>query len=279
MDAPPRPPKKPRRTPKPFVRELRAPPPPPPAPPPERPRRPEDQRHCGLAAIAALFARRPEAVHRLLYTEARKTEVGPWCKQLAAARRPYRLLADEELALAAGTLHHGGAVAVAAPVPVHPFAPAAIEGPAPVIVLDGVANPQNFGAIARTAAFLGLRHLVLSTDPRQAFPSDAAIRAAEGALEHLLLWRARDLPTVLAALGRKFTTLAAASAADGIPPDAVGRDRPVALVLGNEEDGLSAATIAACARIVTIPGSGAVQSLNVGAAAAILAWQFRIPGA
>ena len=269
-------PKKPRRTPKPFVREVKAPDPPPP-PAAERPRRPEDQRHCGLNAVAALFARRPEAVHRLLYAEDRKTEVGPWCKQLAAARRPYRLLPEEELAKAAGTLHHGGVMAVADPLKVKPFSPAAIDGPEPVLVMDGVGNPQNFGAIARTAAFLGVRHLVLSTDPRQALPSDAAIRVAEGALEHLSLWRARDVVAALGALGRKFTTLAAALAPGGIAPDQVARDRPIAIVLGNEEEGLGAATVAACTHVVTIPGSGAVQSLNVGAAGAILAWHFRAP--
>ena len=271
--------KPPRRAAKPFVREVKAPEPAP-APSPERPRRPEDQRHCGISGVAALFARRPEAVHRLLYTEARKIEVGPWCKLLAANKKPYRLLAEDELASVAGTTHHGGIVAVAEPLRVAAFSPGTIAADAgpdapPVLVLDGVANPQNLGAIARTAAYLGLRHLVLSTDPRQAYPSDAAIRVAEGALEHLSLWRARDLPAALAALGRHFTTLAVAPGPDGIAPDAVPRGRPVAIVLGNEADGLSAATLAATAHVVRIPGANIIQSLNVGAAAAILAWQFR----
>ena len=262
------------------MREVKAPEPPAPPASPERPRRPEDQRHCGLAAVAALFAKRPEAVHRLLYTEARKTEVGPWCKLLAANRRPYRLLPEDELTAVAGTAHHGGIVAVADPLRIAPFSPGTIAadagpGAAPVLVLDGVANPQNFGAIARTAAYLGVRHLVLSTDPRQAWPSDAAIRVAEGALEQLSLWRARDLAAALAALGRHFTTLAAVPAPAGIAPDGVPPGRPVAIVLGNEETGLSAETIGACAHALAIPGTGAVRSLNVGAAAAILAWQFR----
>jgi TrmH RNA methyltransferase len=49
--------------------------------------------------------------------------------------------------------------------------------------------------------------------------------------------------------------------------------KPVALVLGNEEHGLAPATAAACTRLVTIPGSGAVESLNVSVAAAILMWE------
>ena len=53
-------------------------------------------------------------------------------------------------------------------------------------------------------------------------------------------------------------------------PDRWAADRPVALILGNEEAGLDPITMAACDEIVTIPGSGRVQSLNVAAAAAIL---------
>jgi TrmH RNA methyltransferase len=277
MDEPEKPTRKPKR---PFTVEHRAPEPEPPVPAivtDPRPKKPEDQRHCGLNAVSALFAKRPEAVFRLLYTDARKTEVGGWCKLLAAAKRPYRLLPEDEMEAVAGTLHHGGVVAVAAPVPVRPFSPAQIDGPAPVLVLDGVGNPQNFGAIVRTAAFLGVRHVILSGDARQAYPSDAAIRVAEGALEQVSLWRARLLAPALAALGRRFTTLATALGPGGIAPDAVARDRPVAIVLGNEEEGLAAETVAACAHVLTIPGSGAVQSLNVGAAAAILAWHFRAP--
>ncbi|MEI4927341.1 TrmH family RNA methyltransferase, partial [Klebsiella pneumoniae] len=60
---------------------------------------------------------------------------------------------------------------------------------APLLVLDGVSNPHNFGAIVRTAAFLGVRHVVLSERPEQAVPSDAAVRVAEGGLEHVVLWR------------------------------------------------------------------------------------------
>lgn len=237
--------------------------------------KPEWQRHCGLNAVAAVFARRPEAVQRLFYTDAMKLQVGHFCRALAAAKKPYRMMPPEEVEKAGGTVHHGGVVAIATALPILPFDAAAIDGPQPVVVLDGVGNPQNFGAIARTAAFLGVRHLILSGDPRQALPSEAAIRVAEGALEHLALWRAPDLPDALFALSDRFTTLASSLAENAVAPEAVSRDKPVAIVLGNEEAGLSSATVAACRHVVTIPGSGAVQSLNVGAAAAILIEKFR----
>ena len=136
------------------------------------------------------------------------------------------------------------------------------------MILDGVGNPHNLGAIARTAAFFGLGRMVLADRPDQALPSDAAYRVAEGGLEHLAVYRAR-LPTALVGLRPAYrilgTSLAGASA-----PVGRGVRGPVALVLGNENAGLDPETLAACDKVVRIPGSGRVQSLNVASAAAIL---------
>lgn len=232
----------------------------------------DTDRIAGPAAVAALFAARPEAVLRLFYLPARRREAGPLCKLMAAARKPYREVPPEELARIAGTAHHGGIVAVAAAREVPelgaPF-PAALLA-APVLpVLDGIGNPHNLGAIARSAAFFGCTGILLSGDPRQAGLSDAAFRTAEGGLEHLALFRAASLPVALRAIAPRFTTVAAV-ARGGVAPAALPRGKPFALVLGNEEEGLAPATLAACAQRVTLPGSGRVESLNVSVAAAVL---------
>jgi TrmH RNA methyltransferase len=73
---------------------------------------------------------------------------------------------------------------------------------------------------------------------------------------------------------RPIYRVVGASADKGAPPAARGDARPVAMVLGNEEAGLEAATLAMCEEIVTIPGCRRVQSLNVAAAAAILIYAF-----
>jgi TrmH RNA methyltransferase len=136
-------------------------------------------------------------------------------------------------------------------------------------ILDGIGNPHNLGAIARSAAFFGCKALVISGDQRQARLSDAALRTAEGGLEALEVFQASDLPALLRALAPKMLTVAAV-ARDGVAPEALPRGRPFALVLGNEEKGLSRDSIAACAARVTLPGSGEVESLNVSVAAAVL---------
>jgi TrmH RNA methyltransferase len=112
--------------------------------------------------------------------------------------------------------------------------------------------------------------MVLSDHPAQAGPSDASYRVAEGGLEYVELHRARHFARVLMDL-RAYYRVIGATAAGGRPLAALrAADRPIALVLGNEEHGLPAATLKACEELVTIPGAGHVQSLNVAASAAIL---------
>ncbi len=230
----------------------------------------EEDRICGANAVAALFARRPDAARRLFYTAAAKEVAGPFCAVMAAARRPYRMLDEAEMARAAGSVHHGGVVAVAAPriVPIIDFVRPPRMGL--LLVLDGVSNPHNLGAIARSAAFFGAGGLLFHEAGGQAMPSDAAYRTAEGGLEHLELHKTRNLRKALAALEPHYRTVAATLAPDAMPLQTLPRDRPVALVLGNEERGVSADALAGCRRRVRILGAGPVQSLNVAQAAAVL---------
>lgn len=230
-------------------------------------------RHCGAAAVAAVFAHRGTEVMRLFHTPERRREAGPHCAALARLRRPYREVPAGELARIAGTPHHGGIVALALPRAVPALdprdLPQALRSARVTPVLDGIGNPHNLGAIARSAAFFGCRAMVLSGDPRQAGLSDAAFRTSEGGLEALALYRAADLPAALRAMVPAMLTVAAV-ARGGVPPDRVPRGAPIALVLGNEEAGLPAATLAACAMRVTLPAAGPVESLNVSVAAAVL---------
>lgn len=228
----------------------------------------------GLAAVTALFRRDPDSAVRLYYSEAMKMVAGPFCAKMAETRRIYRLVTDEELIRVAGTVHHGGIVAAAHSRPVHPFDSDAAErwaqSHAPLVALDGVGNPHNLGAIARTMAYFGLPRLLISGHHAQAGLSDAAYRVAEGGLEFLDIYQTPHLPQALRELKESYRIVGTALRG-GRPLGALSQDpRPICLVLGNEEEGLSAATLRACEALATIRGSGAVQSLNVSATAAIL---------
>jgi TrmH RNA methyltransferase len=232
----------------------------------------ELQRICGLTAVRAVFARDPGRIERLFFEDSMKEQVGPFCRLLARARKPYRRVDTAELARIAGTILHGGVVAIARPSPLLDLDPQAARGWAedgkPLLVLDGIGNPHNLGAIVRSAAFFGLARIVLSDRAEQALPSDASFRIAEGGFEHLDLYRA-SLPAALDELRPRYRIVGTALGCRAVP-DRWVIDRPIALILGNEEAGLDPITMAACNEIVTIPGSGSVQSLNVAAAAAIL---------
>ena len=230
----------------------------------------EEDRICGANAVAALFARRPEAAKRLFYTTAMREMAGPLCAVMAKQRRPYRLLTDDDMAKAAGSIHHGGIAVVAEPRRVEIIDFVRPPKMALLVVLDRVSNPHNLGAIARSAAFFGAGGLLFHEVPGQAFPSDAAYRTAEGGLEHLDLHKTRNLPKALAALEPHYRTVAATLRRDAMPLQTLPRDRPIALVLGNEEIGVSASAAEACRRHVRILGAGRLQSLNVAQAAAVL---------
>ena len=225
---------------------------------------------CGVNAVSALFRRRPDAVQRLYYTEAMRGVAGPLCAELARRRVPYRLLPPDEMAKASGTSHHGGIAAVARARIVPIMEPDSPPREKMLLILDGIGNPHNLGAIARSAAFFGVRTLLINHVPGAALPSDAAYRTSEGALEYLVLYRSRDLPALLAALGPVYRTVAATLRPGAMAMGEMPRDRPLALVLGSEEHGVSPAVLAACRREVRIAGIGMVQSLNVAQAAAVL---------
>lgn len=225
---------------------------------------------CGLAAVSALFARSPGRVERLFFEERLAQDLTSARQALARGRKPYRKVEAAELAKIAGTVHHGGGVAIARPQPIAPLDPTAAaewaRDGAPLVVLDGIANPHNLGAITRSAAFFAIERIVLADRPDQALPSDASYRIAEGGLDCVSLYRAA-LPDALVRLKPDYRILGAAPGGGPLPRPS---GPPLALVLGNEETGLSPAVLAACDAVVALPGSGRIESLNVGVAAGIL---------
>ena len=107
-------------------------------------------------------------------------------------------------------------------------------------------------------------------------PGEAAYRVAEGGLDGLDVYRVASLVALVRQLAGAGYEIIGAATRGGRPELAARRGReakPMALVLGNEEHGLDREIAAACTRVVTIPGSGKVESLNVSVAAAVLMWE------
>jgi 23S rRNA (guanosine2251-2'-O)-methyltransferase len=141
-----------------------------------------------------------------------------------------------------------------------------------VLALDQLQDPQNLGAVCRSAEAAGATGVVLP-EHGAATVTAAVCRASAGAVEHLALARVRNLADFLAhAKGREAWVYGsdAEAAMAHTEPDYDGR---VVLVLGSEGRGLRPRVRAACDALVAIPMRGRVGSLNVSAAAAVLLYE------
>jgi TrmH RNA methyltransferase len=233
-----------------------------------------------LTAVRARFARDPGSIQRLFFDYATGRQVGVMSKVLAQAKKVYRCVEPAELEKIAGTVHHGGIVAVVTAKPLRAATVADVQEWArrgeSLVLLDRIGNAHNLGAIARTVAFFGVPRIVIPEDPAAARPNDAAYRVAEGGLEHVEVRTTARLLTLVQALAAAGYDVVGATTRGGRPESGQRRTtgaKPVALLLGNEEQGLAPDVAAACTRLITIPGSGKVESLNVSVAAAVLIWE------
>lgn len=236
---------------------------------------------CGWPAVSALFARHPGEVRRLFFDAATGKRAGELCSQLAQQKKVYRQVDGTELEKIAGSKLHGGIVAVIGERPMKKVTREVLaewgRTRAPLLLLDRVSNANNVGAIVRTAAFFGVQSIILPDHPAQALPGEAAFRVAEGGMEFVDFYRVPSLPALCTELKRNHFLIGTNLRGNQLSPAAAkerGLPRPPAVILGNEEKGMSPEVAAQCDRLVKIPGTDAVESLNVSAAAAVLCWEF-----
>lgn len=225
----------------------------------------------GLNACLAMFERRPQDLRKVWLSEARIARLKPvlaWCVK---HRLGYRVVEDTDLERLAGSAHHEGVVfdALRPPEPhLADWLRGLPGGPALALWLDGVGNPHNLGAILRSAAHFGVAGVLLPADASLAL-SGAACRVAEGGAEAVPLVRLPVDPQAIAQLREAGFALAATVVRGGESLYAVELDARLVLVMGGEGEGVSDARARACTRKLGIPGSGAVESLNVSVASAV----------
>jgi len=138
-----------------------------------------------------------------------------------------------------------------------------------VVVLDGIVDPQNFGACARSAEAAGASMLI--TRERRAAPlTPAAVRASAGALLHLPVARVTNVTRSLERLrDRGFFVVGLDHRAEVSVDQASPAPRPLALVVGAEGSGMTRLVRDTCDLLVSIPMRGRVASLNASAALAV----------
>ena len=167
--------------------------------------------------------------------------------------------------------HQGVAATVTVPreLDEHDLATTAFEPDALVVVLDGITDPQNLGACARSAESAGAA-LLISRKRRAAPLSVGAVKASAGALLHLAMARVANIARVLESLKeRGFYVVGLDQSASSDIHSSPTPPRPLALVVGAEDVGLSRLVREACDELVAIPMSGQTSSLNAAAALAV----------
>jgi 23S rRNA (guanosine2251-2'-O)-methyltransferase len=177
----------------------------------------------------------------------------------------------EELERLCGSPDHQGVVAEVEPYPYADPAGLLSRDDAFVVALDQVQDPQNLGAICRSAEAVGAAGVVIP-ERGSALVTPAVCRASAGAVEHLDVAVVRNLADFLAGAQRAGAWVYGAEAG-GDPYTARDYRGRVVLVLGSEGRGLRPRVRGACDAIVGLPLRGHLESLNVGATAAVILYE------
>jgi TrmH RNA methyltransferase len=234
-------------------------------------RRDAEVRLYGINACLAAFAHRPADLRKAWLTEANIPafkQVLAWCVK---QRIGYRVVEADEIERLTASGHHEGVcfAMLRRDPPSFQTVLAALGPKAPCLLLwlHGVGNPHNLGAILRSAAHFGVG-AVLMSDATALSP--AAYRVAEGGAETLRCLRVDDPRDALAMLRHAGFRLAATTVRDGESLYAGALPERLVLLMGAEGEGLPQALIDGADLRLRIPGTGAVESLNVSVASALL---------
>jgi 23S rRNA (guanosine2251-2'-O)-methyltransferase len=141
-----------------------------------------------------------------------------------------------------------------------------------LMALDGITDPHNLGAIARSAEALGAHGLVLP-QRRSAGLTGSVAKVAAGALEHLPVARVVNLNRALDSLKQEGYRVVGLAAEGSVSLEQADLDGPLVIVTGSEGDGLSMLTRKHCDQLISIPLRGATPSLNASVATALLLYE------
>jgi 23S rRNA (guanosine2251-2'-O)-methyltransferase len=229
------------------------------------------------AVLEALRAGRE--VHHILLADG--ADDGPQVQEILslaqAAAVPVQTAPRQELDRRAATKHHQGVIASVSAARYAGLkaliADAQASGaPALIVVLDGIQDPQNLGAIARTVDAAGGQGIVVP-ERRAVGITPGALRASAGALEHVPVARVTNLSRAIEELKGAGIWAVGLDMAGGQAYTEVDYTRPTAIIVGGEGEGLSRLVREKCDVLAAIPLRGKIASLNASVAAAIVLYE------
>lgn len=230
----------------------------------------------GLQPVREAIRVHGERLERVLVA----TDGGPQLEAVARFARdrgaPVARVPRSELDRASKGARHQGAIAYAPDLTIASLDALAssLKNDSVVVALDEIEDPQNFGAVIRSAVALGAT-AVLWPEHHAAPLSPATFRASAGAVEHAYLCRVSSLPAALERLRTMGAVVVGldANAETRIDAVATEAEAPVVLVVGAEGKGLRRAVKRACSELARLPMTGAIDSLNASVAAGIALYE------
>ena len=233
----------------------------------------------GVNPVLEALRARPDEVESLLVAEghlARGTAAELFSRARDAGVKIQRVPRERLSALSDGGIHQG----VVAEVRSFAYAElddllerAAAAGQPPLLVmLDGIQDPQNLGAIIRSAYALGAHGVIIPKD-RAAPVTGAVARASAGAIEHCPVARVINVSRALEDLKKAGLWIAAADPAGTQELHDARLDGPLVLVIGAEGEGVRKGVLEHCDFRLRIPMVGQVASLNASVSAGILLYE------
>lgn len=263
------------------------------APPKDEPRRsheanrgkgsPDEIKLCGLNACMKLYQTRAEDIIRVYVLESRMNDCADLIKSCARRRKAYHIVSAADMDKISGSTHHEGICILAKrrkPATWDQFLTRLEEHPdTPLVslIIEDVENPHNLGAIMRTAAHFGCEYLILANE-KSYKPPAALLRTAEGGGEVVELICSPQISVICTELKHRNVVVLGTAMQGRIKlydDSTCGQLPPrCAIILGNEARGITPEARKASNGLISIPGTGAVESLNVSVAAALILGEY-----
>lgn len=224
----------------------------------------------GRRAVIAAWEKRPKDIVRAYVTKERMNWISDILKWCAQQKKAYHIVTEAELEKVCHSVHHEGVALLTKKRPELEEAQwlKQPQTSSIILMLDGVANPHNLGAIARSMAHFGAPLLIGEKDELPPL-SASWMRVSEGGCEFVdVLWVKDKLATLQHLKKSGYTIMALSShVKESIYQTSI--PKKVVFTLGNEISGLSEKVEKLANKVVRIPGTGAMESLNVSVTAAI----------
>jgi 23S rRNA (guanosine2251-2'-O)-methyltransferase len=230
---------------------------------------------CGINPVLEALASGARHFDRLLVAKGLRNKRVAEAMRLASQRGvPLRFETRETLDRMSGDVPHQGVVGVVSAKPVMSLEALLQQARAPelIVVLDGVEDPRNLGAILRTVEAAGADGVLLP-ERHSAGLSETVARASAGGLEHVKVARIGNVVQALEALKERGLWVIGYDAAGSERWDSIDCTGPVALVFGGEGRGIRRLVREKCDHVASLPLFGHVSSLNVSVVAAIALYE------